>query len=315
MRQFLATILLCLVLTPACAAERPARGFADDLLGRWDLRVAGDDGEYPSWVELRLRTEWQLMARFVGRFGSTRYTDDVEFADGRLRLRVPVQYEPGPGALEFEGELRDGGLAGTLIAPGAEAVPFTGERAPALERAGVPEAGNPLALFDGVSLSGWRPRHAAHAGCWQVADGVLRATPPCVDLVSVPRFDDFRLEVELRYPAGSNSGLYLRGRYELQIQDDHGLAVDPLRMGGVYGFIAAATNAARPAGAWQRYDVELRGRRVTVALNGTTVIAGSEIPGITGGALDAEEAEPGPLMLQGDHGPIEFRRIVLTPLE
>jgi hypothetical protein len=165
---------------------------------------------------------------------------------------------------------------------------------------------------NGRDLTGWVPRSAQHAGCWRVQDGVLTATPPCVDLVTQATFRDFRLHAELRFPPGSNSGVYLRGRYEVQIQDDAGKALDPLRMGGVYGFIAPAADAARAAGEWQTLDVELVGRRVTVALNGTTVIEAQEIPGITGGALDSDEGAPGPIMLQGDHGAIEFRNLTIA---
>ena len=142
---------------------------------------------------------------------------------------------------------------------------------------------------------------------------MLAATPPCVDLVTDATFRDFRLHAELKFPPGSNSGVYLRGRYEVQIQDDAGKALDPLRMGGVYGFIAPSVDAARAAGEWQTLDVELVGRRVTVVLNGTTIIDGQEIPGITGGALDSDEGAPGPIMLQGDHGAIEFRNLTIAP--
>ena len=99
----------------------------------------------------------------------------------------------------------------------------------------------------------------------------------------------------------------------MQIQDARGLAVDPLRIGGLYGFIAPQTNAAGRPNEWQLMTIELIGRRVTVSLNGTEVISRREIPGITGGALDSDEGSPGPIMLQGDHGPIEFRNIVITP--
>ena len=141
---------------------------------------------------------------------------------------------------------------------------------------------------------------------------VLSATPPCVDLATDATFGDFRLHAELRFPPGSNSGVYLRGRYEVQIQDDAGKALDSLRMGGIYGFIAPSVDAARAAGEWQTLDVELVGRRVTVVLNGTTIVDDEEIPGITGGALDSDEGAPGPIMLQGDHGAIEFRNLTIA---
>ena len=144
-------------------------------------------------------------------------------------------------------------------------------------------------------------------------DKLLVETPPCVDLISEQTFEDFRLRVEFKYPEGSNSGLYLRGRYEVQIQDDSGKALDPLRIGGVYGFVTPSADAAKAADEWQVYDITLIGRRITVVLNGKTIVDNREVPGITGGALDSNEGMPGPLMLQGDHGPISFRKITLTP--
>jgi hypothetical protein len=145
--------------------------------------------------------------------------------------------------------------------------------------------------------------------------GALTAKPPCVDLVSERTFGDAKLHVEFMYPAKSNSGLYLRGRYEVQIQDDAGRVLDALRMGGVYGFIRPYVDAAGRAGEWQTYDITLRGQRVTIVLNGKPIADNEVITGITGGALDSNEAGPGPLMLQGDHGPVSFRKITLTPAQ
>jgi hypothetical protein len=147
-----------------------------------------------------------------------------------------------------------------------------------------------------------------------VVDGILTNAGGGANLVTTRRFDDFKLRVEFRYPKGSNSGIYLRGRYEVQIEDSQERA-EPTshHVGGVYGFLAPTENAARAPGEWQTYDITLVGRRVTVVLNGRTVIANQVIPGITGGALDSDEGAPGPIYLQGDHGPVEFRRIVLTP--
>ncbi len=304
--------IVVLLLAGALQAGEPSPGFADPVLGRWDLTVEGDNGTYPSWLEIRLRSESALMAEFVGRFGSKRHASAVTFSDGKLQVRIPVQYERGTDELVFEGSLADDRLSGQTRIDDGPAFAWTGVRAPLLDRDGVAEWGEPVALI-GDDLSGWRPRSAQHAGCWDVEDGILHATPPCVDIISEALFEDFRLHLEFRYPPGSNSGVYLRGRYELQIQDDRGKAVDPLRIGGLYGFIAPRTNAARAPDEWQSYDVELIGRRLTASLNGVEVISRREIPGITGGALDSNEGSPGPLMLQGDHGPIEFRNIVITP--
>ncbi len=305
--------VVALLLAGTASSTEPPRGFADSVLGRWDLAVHGPDGDYPSWIEIRLRTEAQLMAEFVGQFGSKRHATAVTFADDRLQVRIPVQWERGGGnELVFDGIIDGDRLSGRTRIGDGESYEWIGTRAPLLAATDVGEWGEPMALI-GDGLSGWRPRFERHAGCWSVEGGILSATPPCVDLVTDARFADFRLQFEFRYPPGSNSGVYLRGRYEVQIQDDMGMAVDPLRIGGLYGFIAPRTNAAGEPNEWQSMEVELIGRRVTVKLNGVEVISKREIPGITGGALDSDEGSAGPLMLQGDHGPIEFRNVVITP--
>jgi hypothetical protein len=84
-------------------------------------------------------------------------------------------------------------------------------------------------------------------------------------------------------------------------------------MGGIYGQVTPTSNAARPAGEWQQFDITFLGRRVTVSLNGVHIIHDQEIPGVTGGAMDANSGEPGPIMLQGDHGAIQYRNMRLTP--
>ena len=295
------------------AAEPPPRGFADPVLGRWDLSVQGPDGnDYPSWIEIRLRTEAQLMAEFVGQFGSKRHASAVTFVDDRLNVRIPLQYERGGDELVFDGALDGERLSGTVRIDAGDGSAWTGTKAPALAHTTVSRWGEPVQLI-GDGLTGWSPRFPQHAGCWSVENGILSATPPCVDLVSDAQFRDFRLTLEFRYPPGSNSGVYLRGRYEVQIQDDRGKAVDPLRIGGLYGFIAPQSNAAAEADTWQLMEIELIGRRLTVSLNGVEIISRREIPGVTGGALDSDEGSAGPLMLQGDHGPIEFRNLVVTP--
>ena len=303
---------IAMLFAGVVTAAEPERGFADPVLGRWDLTVQGADGAYPSWLEVRLRTENQLMAEFVGRFGSVRHASAVSFADGELQVRIPVQYERDGDELVFSGRLADDRLSGTVDNGVGTSLAWTAARAPLLSHTEVAHWGEPVELI-GDDLSGWQPRFDQHDGCWRVNDGVLSATPPCVDIVSEMSFDDFRVQLQFRYPPGSNSGVYLRGRYEVQIQDDRDKAIDPLRIGGLYGFIAPVANAAGKPDEWQTMDITLIGRRLTVVLNGNEVISAREIPGITGGALNSDEGSAGPLMLQGDHGPIEFRSIVVTP--
>ena len=148
---------------------------------------------------------------------------------------------------------------------------------------------------------------------WIVDSWVLKSPKSGSNLVSDQKFDDFKLHLEFKYPKGSNSGVYLRGRYEVQITDSKGAEPSDVEYSGVYGFLTPNEVVAKAAGEWQEYDITLIGRRITVVANGITVISDQIIPGITGGALDIKEGEPGPLYFQGDHGPIEFRNITVTP--
>jgi hypothetical protein len=303
----------CLVL--ACATligQEPKTGFADQILGRWDLTVKGATAEYPSWVDIHLRKETQLHGRFVGQSGSSRNLTRVEYRDGALEFAVAPQYEKQQVDLVFTGRLTGDRLEGTTKTPDGTSITWTGVRAPALLRDAAPTWGAAIDLFDGASTAGWRQR-GSQAACWKVEEGALMNSPKCVDIISERTFSDFKLHAEFSYPPGSNSGIYLRGRYEVQINDDAGRVTDALRMGGVYGFLRPYADAALKPGQPQSYDITLIGRRVTVVLNGKTIIDNEIIPGITGGALDSNEGEPGPILLQGDHGLVSFRKIVITP--
>jgi Domain of Unknown Function (DUF1080) len=295
------------------ARQEHLAGFADAVFGRWDLTVQGTDGPYPSWLDVHMRKDTQLQASFVGRFGSVRSATVVDYADGELTVVIPVQYEPNKSDLKFVGKLVGDTLQGTTVDATGKTLTWTGVRAPASAPTKSVTWGAPVHLLATSGLAGWKQRSTAKGTCWSVEGGVLTNIPPCADLISEKTFGDFTLHVELMYPAHSNSGVYLRGRYEAQIQDDAGKAVDSHRIGGIYGFLAPYVNAAKPAAEWQAYDITLIGRRVTVVLNGQTVIDNEIIPGITGGAVDSNESAPGPLMLQGDHGKISFRNVTLTP--
>jgi len=310
------------VLVPAIAVacyaailggQEPKPGFGDAVLGRWDLTVKGATGEYPSWVEIHMRTDTQLQGRFVGQFGSVRYLTRTDYRDGTLEFAVAPQYEKQKTELVFTGKLNGDRLEGTTKAVDGTTLNWTGVRAPALRREATPKWGAPVDLFDGTSTTGWRLRNAEHPQCWKAEGAALMNTLPCTDIISERTFSDFKLHAEFTFPAGSNSGIYLRGRYEVQIQDDAGKVMDAHRMGGVYGFLNPYVNAAHKAGEPQAYDITLIGRRATIVLNGQTIMDNEPIPGITGGALDSHEGEPGPIMLQGDHQRVSFRKVVITP--
>ena len=280
------------------------------VVGRWDMTVMGSGTTVPSWLEVQRSGTATLVGRFVGSGGSARPISKIEFADSVLRFSIPPQWEKGDNTLQVEGKLEGDRFSGTMTDPAGQRLTWTANRAPSLRRPSPPEWGAPIQLLEGADLAAWQP--AANSQ-WRLAEGVLSNLKSGANLVTRQRFTDFKLHLEFRYPKGSNSGVYLRGRYEVQIEDSTGTEPAAGVLAAVYGFLPPNQDAARKAGEWQTYDVTLVGRTVTVVLNGRTVICEQEIPGITGGALDSDEGAPGPLMLQGDHGPVDFRNIVLTP--
>lgn len=278
--------------------------------GRWDLVISQEGEELPSWLEIRHSGSRTLVGRFVYATGSARPIAEVKMNDGKFNFAIPPQWEDGNTYMEFEGSMNGEVLEGTMLYTNGETYDWVATRAPKLEHTKNPKWGKPIKLFNGKNLNGWQ---AMGENQWMVASGELKSPKSGSNLVSEQKFDDFKLHLEFKYPKGSNSGVYLRGRYEVQITDSQGAEPSDVEYSGVYGFLTPSEVVAKPAGEWQEYDITLIGRRVTVVANGTTVISDQIIPGITGGALDSKEGEPGPLYFQGDHGPIEFRNIVVTP--
>ena len=281
------------------------------VFGRWDLIVQLPDGEQPAWMEIRQTGPKAVGGQFVGWHGSARPVSRVDVSDGGLRFAIPPQYERGDGDLVLEGQLEGEQLSGTIVTPGGDTVTYMGRRAPVLQRSGTPQWGEPITLFNGVDISGWKVIQGESQ--WEVVDGILRNNQPGGNMVTDQKFDDFQLHLEFRYGPNGNSGVYLRGRYEVQVLDGYSEEPDSHLQGGVYGFLTPSEIVTKGPGEWQTYDITLVGRRVTIVLNGKTVISEQIIPGITGGALDSDEGAPGPLMLQGDHTAVEYRNIVITP--
>jgi hypothetical protein len=284
--------------------------FSSTLEGRWDMSINMGGKEVPSWLEVRHSGLSTLVGDFVGSGGSARPISKINFSGGKLSFTIPPQWETG-NDVTVEGTFQDNNLSGTILWPDGKSYNWTAVRAPKLKRATPPVWGKPIPLLNGKDLSGWRPTGATNQ--WKIVNGVLTSPKSGSNLVTTESFKDFKLHIEFRYDKGSNSGVYLRGRYEVQIADNKGS--DPLKdyFGAVYGFIAPSEMVAKNPGEWQTYDITLVGRMVTIIGNGKTIVCNQEIPGITGGAIDSKEGEPGPLLLQGDHGPIEFRNIVITP--
>ena len=287
----------------------PVTGQQAAIHGRWDLTVVDGADSYPMWLEVR--PGMPVGGRVQPQGGHALPIGKTATLDGN-RLSFIMPDEPPAKAARVTVEADGDVLTGTLAYPGGRTARVTGKRAPSLVRARSPDWLAPVDLLkDG--LDGWRLRNPGEKNSWSIANGELVNTPPGVDLVSKRSFTDFKLHIEVNVPPGGNSGIYLRGRHEVQVQDDYGKAPGNRLMGGIYGQVQPMSLPARPAGEWQTFDITLIGRRVTVELNGVTIIASQEIPGITGGALDSDEGAPGPIMLQGDHTGVRYRNIRITP--
>jgi len=276
--------------------------------GRWDAVVRLSDRDYASWFEIN---DDVISGRFVGIEGSARPMTEVRFEDNELYFRLPPQYEKREGDLIFKGVLSDGKIKGTTNDDHGDWVEFSAVPAPKLGYREV-EWGEPINLIKD-NLSNWGQRFSDDPSGWKVEDGVISNTPPSVDLVTKERYSDFKLHAEWRVPEKGNSGIYLRGRYEVQILDDHEKEPGDMSTGSIYGYLKPSKKMTKPVGEWNTYDITFIGRWVTVVFNGETIIDRKEIPGLTGGALDSNEGEPGPIMLQGDHRAVEYRNLVLTP--
>ena len=302
---------LLLAAIPSFAASQAA----PRVEGRWDLKVQGPNNTtYPSWLEITHSGSRTTVGRFVGRVGSARPIARIDVENGTIRFTIPPQWDAENAELKLEARLDGDRLVGTITNPNGQTDSFTGERAPGLVRTAPPVWSAPIEIFNGKDLTGWAADPPGRASRWSVEGGVLKNSGSGANLITSQKFTDFKLHMEVRYPRGGNSGVYLRGRYEVQIEDtpkrDWAETID---LGGVYGFLAPNEYAATGAGTWQTVDITLIGRRVTIVLNGKTVVNDQIIPGITGGALDSAEGEPGPIYLQGDHTAVEYRSIRLTP--
>lgn len=309
-RYFLLPALSLLIAAGSAMASNLVKPLASPLEGRWDITVDVAGKPSPSWLEVRHSGTHTLIGQFVGFSGSARPISEVHFKDGKLSFAIPPQWEKGDKDLTVEGSLSGDKLTGTMNTVDGKTYNWTGVRAPSLRKTTAPVWGKAIPLTGGNEIKGW---HTEGTSQWTSKDGILKSEKSGVNLITDAKYNDFKLHVEFRIPKGSNSGVYLRGRYEMQVTDGKGLEPAVDQLGAVYGFISPSEMMAKEPGEWQTFDITLIGRMLTLAVNGKTVITNQEIPGITGGALDSNEGEPGPLYIQGDHGPVEYRNIVITP--
>lgn len=183
--------------------------------------------------------------------------------------------------------------------------------------------GKPIELFNGKNLDGWKLMEENKTNGFKVINGEMVNDPVSVEgkrvrygnIRTEKEFEDFKLTLEVNVPEHSNSGVYLRGMYEIQVFDSYGKDLDSHNMGGLYSRITPSQSAEKPAGEWQSMEIILCKRHVTVILNGKTIIDNKPAYGPTGGAIIADVFKPGPIYLQGDHGKVSYRNIVLTPIK
>ena len=316
MRIFWGVLLLA-----AC----PVFSAGQDFNGRWDITTLTQPRPRAWWLELTGVGTPQAAGKFVSAFGGDmNKIDKIEVVNGELHFTINAPNGRGRGTQApprnalYTASLTGGKLDGTFQTEGGTqpVTKWTGVRAPAIadKDDGSWKKGQPIALFNGKDITGWKALNPDTAMKWTVEDGILRNAPPTTDIISERNFWNFELHVDFRIIQNSNSGIGLRGRYEIQILEDHGQPPNSHGSGALYSRVPPSVNASKPAGEWQSYDIRLVGRTLTVVFNGTKVLDKVEVEGLTAIAENADEGEPGPFILQGDHSYVEIKNFVVTPL-
>jgi hypothetical protein len=298
-------------LVLAAALQAPAAPPADPWVGRFDVKITDPTDTFVSgWFQFA-KAQGAPTGSVVWRWGSVVPALDLRVDGNTVRFAMEDDKKRQTFEVRFEGSA----LKGEVTYADGKVNHFEGRRAPELAAKAAPQWGDPVGLFDGKTLSGWSLRDPKAKNGWAAEGGELRVVEPKgnADLVSSRTFQDMKLHIEFNVEPHSNSGVYLRGRYEVQILDDKSKATEEHGCGAVYSRIAPSQDATKAPGEWQAFDITFVGCRLTVVLNGKTIIDNAVVEGITGGAINPYEDEPGPLMLQGDHGKVQFRNIVVTP--
>jgi hypothetical protein len=297
------------------AALVPAAEQSQGFLGRWNLTGTGQDGNRVYWLEVS-EQGGKLAGKFLNRSGSPLTLASVKVEKGTLVFQLPPGRDNKPG-IEMRATLEGDKLIGSYL-DRDRTVNWVGVRPPkwpAADANAKHNYGTPVELVDGKSFDAFRPQSGETISNWSIENGAITNAPPASNLVTKQKFKDFRIQAEYKLAEGSNSGIYLRGRYELQVLDDYGKPVESHGHMAIYAWTPPLVNASKPAGEWQSMEAVLVGNRVTVTLNGTRVHDNAEIQAITGGALDADELAPGPLLLQGDHAKVWYRKVTVTPIQ
>jgi hypothetical protein len=311
-----------ILLLAACPVLAGAQGYN----GRWDITTLTQPRPRAWWVELTGVGTPQAAGKFVSAYGGDmNKIDKIEVVNGELHFTINAPARrggatdaPPPRNSIYTARLAGGKLDGAFQLEGQTEPPtkWTGVRAPVIadKDDGSWKKGQPIALFNGKDVTGWKPLNPDTPMKWTVQDGVLRNAPPTTDIFTEQKFWNFELHVDFRIIENSNSGIGLRGRYEIQILEDYGRPPNTHGSGALYSRVAPSVNASKAAGEWQSYDIRLVGRTLTVVFNGAKVLDKVEVEGLTAIAENSDEAKPGPFILQGDHSYVEIKNFVVTPL-
>lgn len=227
--------------------------FAEAIEGSWDINVDVDGKTFPAWLEVKKSGSRTLVGQIMLVTGSARPISKVNYADGKFSFSFPPQWEDGTKDFDLEGQVNGETIEGTVNTSEGKVHKWKGVRAPLLKRPAATTWGKPVKLLNGKDLSGWKPMGSENQ--WEVKNGILTSAKSGVNLVTEQKFNDFKLHIEFRYQKGSNSGVYLRGRYEVQVQDDKGKEPESHLFGGVYGFLTPNEMVAKNPGEWQTYDI------------------------------------------------------------
>ena len=306
-RFVIAAIAFACAVAATSAQQNP-------FLGRWNLTGTGANSANVYWLEIK-EDGGQLTGMFLNRGGSPVKLATVKVENGELVWQTaPPRQGTAP---EYHARLQGDKLVGS-VQLGTRKVDFVGARPPKWGPADANAAhklGKPVELFDGKSMDTWDVQDKTKPMGWSVVDGAMTNTPPANNLVSKQKFQDYKIHAEYKLDTkNSNSGIYVRGRYELQVLDDFGKPPDEHSHMAVYAWHAPLVNASKPVGEWQTMEATIVGNKVTVVLNGQKVQDNATLEAITGGALDANETEPGPVMIQGDHEKVTYRKVTVTPI-
>jgi hypothetical protein len=340
---FLSVILMS-ILIGSCKIETkkaPAAKIGiNEYLGQWTLDIKGGS---VGWLDLRQEKDY-LDADLLWVAGSVMPVANVFLPNDTYLIvtqtdevvrktnekDVPMRTHIITSWLQIT--KRGDKIEGYLLTPkrngiGVDSTSFIGTKLPDVPPApdmATLKFGKPIKLFDSKDLTGWKLLDEKQKNGFSVVDGVLVNNPVQTEgqphisygnLRTLKEFEDFNLKLEVNVPQGSNSGIYLRGMYEIQVLDSYKRELDSHNMGAVYSRIKPTVSAEKPAGTWQTLDITLVRRHITVVLNGIKIIDNQPVYGPTGGAIKSDVFSPGPIYLQGDHGKVLYRNIVLTPIE